>query len=42
MGKILVADDDSTSRQGIVAVLQESGHSIEEATDGAKAMELIQ
>jgi two-component system cell cycle response regulator len=39
--KILVADDDPISRKVIRTCLEDAGHDVTEATDGAEALEMI-
>jgi CheY-like chemotaxis protein len=41
MAKILVVDDDNLSRQNIARFLSGDGHSIDQAADGAEALELL-
>jgi len=40
--KILVADDDSTLRNGLAEILREDGHDVTLAADGAKRFALIE
>lgn len=37
--KILIVDDSSLARRTVRQVLEEMGHSVDEATDGAQALE---
>jgi len=37
--KVLVVDDSSLARRLVRSLLEEAGHSVEEATDGASALE---
>src|SRR5499426_77939 len=37
--KVLIADDDNASREGLVALLTGWGYAVEEAADGAQALE---
>ena len=37
--KILIVDDSSLARRTVRQLLEEMGHSVEEATDGAQALE---
>jgi len=39
--RILVADDDRTTRFGISSMLRDSGYTVSEATDGAEALDKI-
>ena len=41
MGKILVADDEAGIRQALVRLLEEDGHEVIEAEDGAAALEMV-
>lgn len=41
MGKILVADDDAGIRQSLVRLLEDDGHEVIEAKDGATALEMV-
>jgi two-component system chemotaxis response regulator CheY len=38
--KILIVDDSSLARRTVRRMLEELGHTVEEATDGAQALEL--
>ena len=39
MSKILIVDDSGLARRTLRQFLEEMGHSVEEATDGAQAIE---
>ncbi len=41
MGKILVADDEAGVRQSLVRLLEDDGHEVIEAEDGATALEMV-
>ncbi|KIL42010.1 histidine kinase [Gordoniibacillus kamchatkensis] len=41
MAKILIADDESVLRMLIRDTLEDEGHEIEEASDGAEALEML-
>jgi DNA-binding NtrC family response regulator len=40
--RILVVEDNDTMREGMVAVLQKEGYAVEEASDGAAALALLE
>ncbi|UCF31945.1 MAG: sigma-54-dependent Fis family transcriptional regulator, partial [bacterium] len=41
MGKLLVVEDQSVLRKGIVSVFRDSGHDVDEAVDGETASEML-
>ncbi len=41
MGKILVADDEAGIRQSLARLLEDDGHDVIEAVDGAAALEMV-
>ena len=40
--RILIAEDDSTSRKLLAAILEKSGYEVEETVDGSQAWERMQ
>jgi two-component system response regulator HydG len=40
--RILIVEDNGTMREGMVAVLKKEGYAVEEASDGAAALELLE